>query len=139
MARLDVPAEAIRKGSGVQIYYVNEFASDWDSAAREANVANDRVGLERMRILWFDYFGEQLRLLDAQALIDYLEKRHVWRRYAEWPVFKTIDTPCLAFTAYVDERGGDVTLTALGICYRYPLDDAEEWWQKVILPRVKGL
>ena len=89
--------------------------------------------------LWVEYFDGLLHDLDAQSLIEYLEKRHVWRSFSDWPIYKTADVPCLAFTASVDDRDGKVILIALGLCYRYPADDAETWWQEVVLPRVRNL
>lgn len=134
-----VAAEDVPRGSAAAIYYAKEFPSDWAEAIREAREAGDAAGVDRIRTLWFDYFEGTLRHLGPDQLINYLENRHVWRRFADWPVYKTVDTPCLAFTAFVDSRGEAVTLTALGICYKYPSDDSEEWWQTVILPRARSL
>lgn len=126
-------------GNTVVIHYVQDFASDCAAALRQARSAEDEAGAGRLLDLWVEYFEGRLHNLDAQSLIGYLEKRRVWRSYSEWPVYKTADVPCLAFTASVDDRDGNVVLIGLSLCYRYPLGDAETWWQAVILPRIRNL
>ena len=74
----------------------------------------------------------------APELVDYLESRQRWHEHEGWIVLKTVDEPYIAYTA---QRGatGDVTLIALGACYRYPNGSEDEWWRDVILPRLQRL
>ena len=139
MSRADNATGQPPSGIAVAIRYVEGFLSDYTTAVRQARSAADEAGASRIMDLWVEYFDGMLHNLDGQGLIEYLESRRVWRSYSDWPIYKTADVPCLAFTASVDDRGGNVILIALGLCYRYPADSAETWWQEVILPRIRIL
>jgi hypothetical protein len=46
--------------------------------------------------------------LDEKQLTRYLESCRVWRKFDAWPIYKTVDAPCLAFTASIyGERPGE--------------------------------
>jgi len=139
VTRADDATGQAPSGDMVAIRYVEEFLSDYTTAIRQARSAGDEAGASRIMDLWVEYFDGVLHGLDAQSLIDYLEKRRVWRSYSDWPIYKTADVPCLAFTASVDDRDGAVILIALGLCYRYPAGNAETWWQEVVLPRIRNV
>jgi hypothetical protein len=119
--------------------YTHEFASDWVSALRDAHVANDSDGESAITQLLFDFFERELSTSDERQLVEFLESHRVWRDFKAWPIFKTTDVPCLAFTASISGESQNVILVALGCCYRYPEDDEEKWWRDVILPRVRRL
>jgi len=80
---------------------------------------------------WLDFFEVNLPAKGPDRLIEYLESRIVWRQDGDRPVFKTVDEPCIAYTAQVIP-GTCVALVALGACYRYPNGGEEVWWQEVI-------
>jgi hypothetical protein len=137
-----------RSDAGVETaYYENtshaSFYGDVLAALREAHDAEDTVNSEKVWDLWVKYFEDQLPAMGVRRLIDYLEGHRVWRYFGNDPVYKTVDTPCLAFTAVVNdaEAGSDekVTLIALGCCYKYPAGDEEGWWREVILPRLRSM
>jgi hypothetical protein len=103
-----------------------------------AIAANDQNGANRLRELWLDHFDVQLPAKGAADLIEYLETRQVWRQDGDWAVLKTVDEPCIAYTAQVDDLDS-VILIALAACYRYPAGSEESWWTQVVRPRVRSL
>ncbi len=139
-------ADLDRRGSGTVLYYAAEtderlgsFHDDILTGIEEANEGGDPNGADKLRNLWLDYFEEKLGSLTSGQLLKYLETRPVWRKYEEWPVFKTAETPCIAYTAQVDSADESVKLIAVGACYKYPSGDDDIWWQSVILPRIRSL
>ena len=122
-----------RHGSGV----LESFLDDLANAVDEALAAGDEHGAARLRELWLDHFEGQLPAKGAASLIAYLETRQVWRQDSDWVVLKTVDVPCIAYTAQVDEEDA-ITLIALAACYRYPGKE-EDWWTQVVLPRLRSL
>jgi hypothetical protein len=127
----------------VTLYYDNDqgigFHSDTLAALKAAAEAKDAENVERIWGLWQVYFEDRLPSAGLRQLVDWLEGQRVWRRYEGWPVFKTVGTPCLAFTASLDTNDEEMTLVALGICYKYPAGDEDLWWHDTILPRVRSL
>ena len=139
------PATA-RPDSGLSVatvYYddgkQSGFFSDCLASLREAHAAGDDEGVDRIWNLWNEYFEHHLPSLGFSRLVEKLEAYRIWRRHDGWPVFKTADPPCIAFTASIAPEEKKITLVALGLCYRYPENDAERWWQAVILPRLKTI
>ena len=123
---------------GVHDGLAQGFIIDANAAHLEAHRANDSDGARAVLRLWLDYFDNELGRMNVSRLVDYLETRQFWQRYKEWTVIKNAGEPCIAFTAQKNP-GGDVTLIALGICYRYPGGDEIGWWNTVILPRLMRL
>lgn len=123
-----------RRGSSVE----ESFVIDVATAIERANAAGNRAGARRIRELWLDHFDVTLPAMGSANLIAYLESRSVWRNDGEWSVFKTVDEPCIAYTAQIGEDN-QVTLVALGACYRYPSGSEENWWTQTIRPRVRTL
>lgn len=117
----------------------NSFAKDLIQAGKDAQLANDLEASKRLRDLSFVYLYAQLPAKGANDLIDYLETRQVWHWDGERPVYKTVDEPCIAYTADINDDGTEVTVTALAACYRYPSNDDEKWWTDVVLPRVRRI
>lgn len=117
---------------------VHCFLVDVDDAHRDADRASDREGQTVLLRLWLEHFDNFLGNMAAAKLVDYLETRQIWRQHEEWRVLKTVDEPCIAYTAQKSESG-NVTLIALGACYRYPNGSEDEWWRNVILPRLRRL
>ncbi len=118
------------------------FLDDVADAIEDALVAGDAAGSGQLRSLWLDRFDADLPALGAARLVDFLETRQVWREEADWMVIKTVDQPCIAYTAQVlgeAPSNPTVELIALGACYRYPAGSDAIWWQKVIRPRVRNL
>jgi hypothetical protein len=146
MSSDDALAESGSKGDVVTLCYTSEprndrggVFEDLAAAMAEATEAGQPARVRRARDLVFDYFGDQLPSLGVQGLLNLLESRRTWRRYNEWPVYKTTGTPCLAFTASVDEAVMRVNLIAVGLCNRYPSNDEELWWQSTIRPRIEDM
>lgn len=102
-----------------------------------ATVADDEDGQKKIARL-LGYFAH-LGSLGAHQLVRHLESRSVWWRFSECPVYKTSGTLCVAFTASVIEKGQRANLIVLGMCYQYPLDGDEGWWQNVILAPLRSL
>lgn len=107
---------------------------DLADAMDQAKVANDKTGLNNLRELLFDHLQEKLASKPDKAIRKYAASRSVWRVDDGHSVFKTADEPCLAYTAF--ETNGDVSVLALGFCYRYPVSE-EAWWTDVIRPRLR--
>jgi|SRR5215471_9971656 len=114
------------------------FLTDVNNAHMEADRANDHDGKRALIHLWLEHFNNFLGNMAPPRLVDYLETRQIWRQHEEWLVLKTVDEPCIAYTAQ-KTTSGEVTLIALGACYRYPNGSEDEWWNAVILPRVRRL
>ncbi|MER9102649.1 hypothetical protein NKH95_01740 [Mesorhizobium sp. M0848] len=114
------------------------FADDVVAAGRAASLAGRNADRERLRSLWLEYLEVQLPARGDEKLIDYLETRAVWREEEDWTVFRTVDEPCVAFTASV-APDGTVELIALAACDRFPAGSDEQWWQSVVRPRVLQL
>lgn len=118
------------------------FFDDMADAIDDALMADDAAAAGLLRSLWLDRFETDLPAMGTARLVDYLETRQVWREEADWTVIKTVDLPCIAYTAQVlgeVSAGGRVELIALGACYRYPAESEAIWWQRVIRPRVRSL
>jgi hypothetical protein len=138
--------ESTSKDGVITFFYIagsgdqrESILDDLAVAMAEATDAQQPARVRRASDLLFVYFGDQLPSLGVQRLVELLEGRRVWRRYNEWPVYKTAGTPCLAFTATVDDAVTKVNLVAIGLCNRYPSDDEEAWWQATIRPRVESM
>jgi hypothetical protein len=114
------------------------FIIDVDVAYELAFDAGDEDGRDALHRIWLEYFEVHLGNMTAAKLIGFLETRQVWQQDGDWVVFKTVEEPCLAYTAQKDSNVS-VTIIALGICYRYPQGGADSWWQQVIQPRVRSL
>jgi hypothetical protein len=121
----------------VRIRYL-QFLSDLDAAVKEADAAGDTEGWPALRRLGFDYFQDRLGKMSGAELLQHLSSVGSWQTRGEWTVFKTIDEPSLAFTPQRTPNG-EVILNFLGICYRYPKGSTQEWWNKIILPRLEKL
>jgi hypothetical protein len=119
---------------GVAVGILYDLKEAFDSAAR----ARDDDGADALRRIFFEHFQLDLGKRRAAELVDYLESRSVWREHEGWLIFKTIDQPCLAYAAQKSPQGA-VTLTAIGVCYRYPNGREDTWWSDVIKPRVQRL
>jgi hypothetical protein len=104
----------------------------------EAENAGDQEGCRALMRLWLEHFESFLGNMTGAKLVEWLETRQFWRQEEEWLVFKTVDVPCIAYTAQ-KMHSGEVTLIALGACYRYPHESEPEWWDAVICPRVRRL
>jgi hypothetical protein len=128
----------IRTYLGVHDGVVNSILIDIDEAHKLACQMNDREGKAALLRLWLEHFNDYLGNMPAASLLDYLETRPIWRRYGEWNVIINPDEPCIAYTSQRN-AAGDITLTLLGICYRYPNGSSDEWWNTVIQPRVRRL
>lgn len=117
---------------------LGSFSADFVFAQDSALNAGDRSAGRHLRDLWLDYLEVQLRLMTSIRLERYLASRRVWRWEGEWPVYKTVDTPCIAYTAQMN-NDNTITVIALGACYRYPGGNANTWWAQEIRPRVRSL
>jgi hypothetical protein len=122
----------------VKIRYLLSFLPEMDDACKMADAAGDKDGWPALKRLWFDYLQARLGRMTGTELISYLGNVGSWHTYGEWTVFKTIDEPSMAFTAQAAPNG-ETTLICLGVCYRYPNGSAEEWWNKILLPRLEKL
>jgi hypothetical protein len=120
--------------NGVVCGFIHDLAAAYDAAYS----AKDEHAIDIIHHIWLEYFQERLLKMPASKLIQFLEDRQVWRECGEWSVFKTVDEPCIAYTAQKSSNGS-VVLIALGICYRYPKGGEDTWWKNVIEPRVRGL
>lgn len=107
------------------------FADDVVTEGRVAGLAGRDADRERLRWLWLEYLEVQLPALGDKKLTDFLEARAVWREEGDWAVFRTVDEPCVAFTAFV-ASDGTVELIALAACDRFPGGSDEQWWQSVV-------
>jgi hypothetical protein len=114
------------------------FFWDIEDALEEARLAGDRRARDTLRRLWLDFIEVQLPAMGADKLIAFLESRQIWREDGAWLVLKTVDEPCISYTARVNANGS-VTLIALGACYRYPQGNDEGWWLNVVRPRLRSL
>jgi hypothetical protein len=117
---------------------VHAFIIDVNNAHIDAERAGDRDGQSALTHLWLHHFDNLLGNMSGPELVEYLESRRRWHEHEGWIVLKTMDEPCIAYTAQKGESG-DVTLIALGACYRYPNRSEDEWWRRVILPRLQRL
>jgi hypothetical protein len=124
--------QAVQKGA------VQAFIIDMQQAHLAAGLNHDRQGQTALLRLWLEHFDGLLGTMTAPKLIEYLEARQVWRQEADWVVFKTIDEPCIAYTAQKSPEGS-VTLIALAGCYRFPNGRESDWWNDAVLPRVRSL
>lgn len=113
------------------------FMQDLDAALDQALQAGDKAGEDLLVDLWLTHLEARLGGMTAAALTDYLERVTPWRCDDKWPVFKTVDQPCLAFTCARTAEGAD--LLALAICYRYPGGSAETWWRVTVMPRLQAV
>lgn len=114
------------------------FAIDMAAAIRAATYKGDEAGARRLRELWLDHFDVELPAKGPTRLFAYLKSRVVWRSEGERTVIKTVDQPCIAYTAELDQTHG-IALIALGACYRYPASNEDGWWTNVIRPRLRKL
>jgi hypothetical protein len=112
-----------------------------DDIAREAQVAA-RAGRpadrEKLRSLWLDFLEARLPAMGDEPLLSFLQSRRLWRQEGDWPVLRSAGEPCVAFT-FSALADGTVDLIALAACDRFPKGSEEEWWQKVVRPRVVQL
>jgi hypothetical protein len=128
----------IRTYLGVHDGVVNAILIDVDEAHKRAGQLNDREGQTALLHLWLEHFDKYLGNMAAPNLLEYLETRQIWRCFEEWRVIKNPGEPCIAYTSQ-QNAAGDITLILLGICYRYPNGSEDQWWETVILPRVRRL
>ena len=117
----------------------DSFMKDLRAAVEQARLASDPKAAQRIRDLALDSLYVRLPAMSPAAAIDYLETRRVWRWSQDYPVYKTADLPCAAFTADVSEDESEVTITALATCYRYPANSEDRWWTDIVEPRVRTL
>ena len=130
--------DRIRTYSGVHDGVVNSILIDVYEAHKQACGLNDQEGKDALLRLWLEHFNTYLGNMSAPSLLDYLETRPIWRRHGEWNVIINPDEPCIAYTSQRN-AAGEITLILLGVCYRYPNGSENEWWNNVILPRVRRL
>ena len=83
-----------------------------------------------------EYFDGFLKEMTGRELAEYLRSREPWRDFENWRVLKNPNEPCIAYAAQITDSD-DVTIVALGACYRYPNGSQEEWWAAVLLPRLR--
>jgi hypothetical protein len=107
---------------------------DLDGALRLAERAGDAKAVAHLRRLLRVYFWETLRAKSYPQLEAFLATLQVWRTEGEASVFKTVDEPCMAFTALAFDEG--LYVVVLGACYRYP-NSQDAWWRDVIRPRLR--
>jgi hypothetical protein len=117
---------------------VQAFIIDVNNAHIEAEQAGDRDGQNALTHLWLHHFDNLLGNMSGPELIKYLETRQRWHEHEGWTVLKTVDEPCIAYTAQNAALGG-VILIALAACYRYPNGSEDAWWRRVVLPRLQRL
>ncbi|MCF4164994.1 hypothetical protein L2U69_04995 [Zavarzinia compransoris] len=114
------------------------FAPDWNDAGKAALAVGDGAAQSRLRSFVLDYLEVQLKRKSAKAMIDYLANVALWKMTDDWNVYRLPDTPSLAFAASL-RSDGSIRICAISACYRYPDDDPEMWWTRVIEPRVLSL
>lgn len=114
------------------------FADDIAKEGKAAHLAGRPADREQIRSLWIDFLQTELPALGDAKLNDYLETRTVWRDEGDWTVYRTEGEPCIAFTALV-QANGSVELIALAAIDRFPGGSEQQWWQSVVLPRVRQL
>lgn len=117
---------------------VEGFVIDIALAIKTASARGDEAAARKLRSLWLDYFHVELPAQGSDRLTAYLLNRAIWREDGEHTVIKTVDQPCIAYTAEVDETD-DIILIALGACYRYPHGSEDAWWTQIIRPRLRRL
>jgi hypothetical protein len=93
--------------------------------------------VEHLKRLWFDFVGYELASKGAAELTRYFESRQVWRKEADWPVYRAGTGPYLAFTARVEPS--HVEIIVLGAVLAFQDVQGDAWWDEVILPRVLNL
>ena len=123
---------------GVHDGVVQAAMIDINEAHKRAGELGDREGQQAILRLWLEHFRDYLGNMPAPKLLDHLETRQVWRRHEDRKVIKNPDEPCIAYTGQTN-AAGDITLTLVGACYRYPDGGEEAWWRNVILPRLRRL
>lgn len=113
-------------------------AFDYDIilAKDAASAANDPAARKWIDRLVWRYFEVDLPASVRREGLAHLSGLKVWRTLQDWSVFKTVDTPCMAYTAEMNDEDR-VTLTALALCYRYPDQSSEVWWQTVVQVRLQ--
>jgi hypothetical protein len=126
----------IRYYAGGTTETFESFLTDVNNAHEEPQRASDPDGMRALTRLWLEYFDKFLGTMPVAALIEYLQGRQCWRQYEEWVVLKTTGEPCIVYAAQNTNPNG-VTLVALGACYRYPNGTEDEWWNTIILPRLR--
>lgn len=114
------------------------FGPDWNDAGHAALTAGDGPSQTRLRSFVLDYLEVQLGRKSARAMVDYLSSIAIWKETDDWNVYRLPDTPSLAYAASM-QGDGSIRLVAISACYRYPDNDPEVWWTRVIEPRVLSL
>lgn len=113
------------------------FLKDVDQALAAAISAGDAKGERTVLELWLDYWEGSLAAKTQGQMERYLRSR-VWRQEGAWSLYKSADTPCMAFTAYYLEDGSLVVF-ALAFAYSYPKGGETAWLNSVIRPRLAEL
>ena|ERR1051326_7838952 len=121
-----------------RLRFLRDFLPELYDARKLADAAGDREGWAAVKRLWLEYFVGRLGRMTTPQLSDYLKSIQPWMAHGEWTVFKTIDEPCVAFTAHMS-ADQELILICLGICYRFPEGSSVVWWNKIILPRLKSI
>lgn len=123
----------------VQIKYARRpthASIDYGAAFDRAVAAGDSAQEAALEELLFDFVLEQVVTMSPGAFEDYLRSRAVWREHEGCTVYKTKDSPCVAFTSYRDVNG-DVGVLLLGFFVGTP-GDLEAWWSSIVLPRLEA-
>lgn len=121
---------------------IETFWRDVFEAQKAAKAEGDWLALQRLEELSIEYFGVMLAGMDPAELVDYLEGLTAWKQEGALPIYK-IETngglPCIVFTAHGTPYG--MKLLALGACFRYPPPqfDADTFYFRRILPRIRSL
>lgn len=121
-----------------QVLSLGSFVQDISGSCDAASRAGDLPAKKRLTDLWLVHMHNHLKAMTPAAFVTYFSSRQVWRSHGDWTVIKTVELPCVAYTAQVN-LDGSITVIALGAAWRYPYDDENKWWTDVILPRVRSL